>query len=1456
MSFLSVSAPSRRLVATIAALTVSLSLFGGLGRADAAALPDRVLQAAATGLPDTVGADALPTWQLNGVVWSQAIVGTTVYVTGSFTKARPPGKAKGDPSEVPAGNLFAFDLTTGDRVASFDHTLNAQGMVLRASPDGARLYLGGDFTTVDGIARQHVAAFNTADGSLVPDFAPYVGGQVRALAVSPTTVYVGGNFTAAGTNTALRSLAAFDKTGAQQGWAPIVGGQAPAVYTMVLTPDRSAVVVGGSFDSLDGTAYTGMGAVSTAGAVLPWAAQERVKTSGPRGGITALKTDGVSIFGSGQSYSDPAARFEGTFAANPSGGAIRWLNDCLGDSYDVAPMGGVLYSVHHAHDCRTIHEFGDTNPRSRWMKATAAPDQARGTITESNEYTWDFRGLPYAGLLQWYPDLAFGTATAAGQAAWSVEAGNGYVVLGGEFPQVNGVAQQCLTRFAVPAKGPGRSGPQITPVSTPRPAAVPTGVKVSWRAAWDRDDAVLSYELFRGTTKIATLSQESSFWYLPSMTFVDTSPGASPTYSVRISDPTGNTVTTATSPPASVTSQPDTAYATVVLRDGPTHYWPLNDPAGQVQTDDRVGGMTLTGSSVDLGAAPGLSGPAARAVTGSELTSEATDFETPEVTVEAWVNLAASGGGRVIGRGSDSSRDSLQRNDVVLYVDAEGRPAFATTPDKTKALTGIRSALALPLNSWHHLVATAGPQGQRLYVDGAQVASSPGPAALASFAGFWRVLDDSTVGLPNAPVNRTVMGLVDEVAVYAKVLDATAVSRHHAAGSGVGNLDPTAAFSAASAGLVATFDGTASRDADGTLTGYRWEFGDGSTGGGATSSHTYAAAGTYVVRLVVTDDRGSTAAIERELLVTVGAQAARDRFEREVTQGWGAAEVGGAWTTTGAATRWSVAGGVARFTGTPASGSPAVLPVSRSDNDIRVTVSSDKAPAGGAQFFSVIGRSASGADYRGKLRFGTDGVVTAFLGRSVNGLETTLASAPVPGLRAAADTAVNVRVHVVNLNPTVLRMKVWLAGTSEPAQWVLQTTDGFAPLQAPGSVAVTPYLSGATTNAPVTIRVDNLTVTGNTPPRVQQDVLVSGRTVTGSCGGTVDADGTVAGCDWSFGDGSSASGLSVSHTYAQVGTYPVSVTAVDELGARAGASQSVTVVNLAPVALFTPSASWLDVSFDARASADPDGSIASYSWAFGDGGVAHGATAQHTYPAAGTYPVTLTVTDNEGSSAQTTVSVTVVADQPSAQDSFTRSVVGGWGNADIGGPWSVTASRGAWSVNGNVGAATLPAGSGSTAMLPSQSRTHTELTVQVATSTAPTGGGLYVSVIGRSPAVGTDYRAKLRLSASGAVQAHLVRMTSGTETVLGWVTVPAVSYTVGDKLMVRLQVTGTAPTTMRLKVWEAGTTEPGSWTVSATDSTAAVQSAGAVGLHAYLSASATAPVTVQFDNVRVGSPRP
>ena len=144
-----------------------------------------------------------------------------------------------------------------------------------------------------------------------------------------------------------------------------------------------------------------------------------------------------------------------------------------------------------------------------------------------------------------------------------------------------------------------------------------------------------------------------------------------------------------------------------------------------------------------------------------------------------------------------------------------------------------------------------------------------------------------------------------------------------------------------------------------------------------------------------------------------------------------------------------------------------------------------------------------------------------------------------------------------------------------------------------------------------------------------------------------DSDGNIASYSWSFGDGNSASGATASNTYANDGSYTVTLTVTDDEGATGASSQIVTVsggtepVNEAPTASFSSNCTDLGCSFDGSGSSDSDGTIASYAWDFGDGNTGSGETASHTYGAGGTYTVTLTVTDDAGATDTSSQDVTV-----------------------------------------------------------------------------------------------------------------------------------------------------------------------------------------------------------------------
>jgi PKD repeat protein len=150
--------------------------------------------------------------------------------------------------------------------------------------------------------------------------------------------------------------------------------------------------------------------------------------------------------------------------------------------------------------------------------------------------------------------------------------------------------------------------------------------------------------------------------------------------------------------------------------------------------------------------------------------------------------------------------------------------------------------------------------------------------------------------------------------------------------------------------------------------------------------------------------------------------------------------------------------------------------------------------------------------------------------------------------------------------------------------------------------------------------------------------------------GSTDENAPTLTYSWSFGNGRSGSGPVPNHTYTSANTYTVTLTVRDEYGLTGTTTRTVTIAepagNVAPTPVINPPAcAGLVCNWSGVGSADPNtGDTFTYRWDFGDGTPQSTASAvSHTFPAAGTWTVTLTVTDGWGKAASVTRQVTVAA---------------------------------------------------------------------------------------------------------------------------------------------------------------------------------------------------------------------
>jgi PKD repeat protein len=307
--------------------------------------------------------------------------------------------------------------------------------------------------------------------------------------------------------------------------------------------------------------------------------------------------------------------------------------------------------------------------------------------------------------------------------------------------------------------------------------------------------------------------------------------------------------------------------------------------------------------------------------------------------------------------------------------------------------------------------------------------------------------------------------------------------------------------------------------------------------------------------------------------------------------------------------------------------------------------------------------------------------------------------------------------------------------------------------------------------------------------------------------------------------------------------------------------------NTAPVA--DPGGPYVGVSgspvgFDGSQSSDADNDVPlTYHWDFGDGSTSEEMAPNHTYAAAGTYAVTLTVTDSRGlDSEPATTSATIEENDPSVlvTDHFSRTVSDGWGTAEVGGSWLIDPwLRPDFRVNGTEGQIVAPdIGSRNVVPTDGYGLNVTGVASYIIDKAPDDPTGFHtVQVYARRDDSVTDgdnyYRYRVRNFGSGKVDLRVEKNVNG---VLTWLlpdskTVAAV-FAPGKKFWIRWECTGTSPATvLRMRLWPDGSAEPSTWAMEVTVNEPALDVTGTTGFRVKTSNTnqVTFPITFSFDNL-------
>jgi PKD repeat protein len=431
----------------------------------------------------------------------------------------------------------------------------------------------------------------------------------------------------------------------------------------------------------------------------------------------------------------------------------------------------------------------------------------------------------------------------------------------------------------------------------------------------------------------------------------------------------------------------------------------------------------------------------------------------------------------------------------------------------------------------------------------------------------------------------------------------------------------------AAAGQELLFDGGASRDLDGQVAEYQWDFGDGQSASGKKTAHSYASSGRFTARLMVKDNTGQDAAVDfDEAIITVNGQP-----------------------TAQAGHDWIIApGGSVLLDG---------------------SASSDPDPDSLAYEWRFSDGKGAASTARTSRIFEQPGSYTAILTVNDRSMTANAIDRDTLLIRVNSAPIANAGKNIHSCDKTLL-----FEGTNstdpdgDPLTYAWDFGDGTKPVE--GARVLHDFARGG--SYPVILTVDDglalknsrhsnaITVKIDEPPIADagpNETYCSGEVIIFNASGSKDPENGLLKYDWEFGDGTTAEGLNPTKIYKQDGTYLVTLTVKDDSGLPCNTDITTKAIRIieSPVAIAGPDqevCTNAQVAFDGTASRDFDGVVNSYFWDFGDGTTGGGATPNHSYKKAGIYRAVLTITGDQRGDCDNTDTdelIVTVHDAPLAQ---------------------------------------------------------------------------------------------------------------------------------------------------------------------------------------------------------------